>query len=746
MSGEPTLDEGRLRSLDSYEVCRSEELPELERLVRLAAHACGASMAALSFVGRDGEWCASAVGLERSRFASQARWGRQVVAGRRALVLPDTRDAPPTAGQDAHGARFYAGVPVETPDGFVLGALAVMDRVPRTLEPEQADALHTLAAQVMAQLALRRQHREAALRRQRREAALAATAESGRALRFRQLADAMPYIVWSASPDGLIDYANKTVVDYGGLRDTGRIAEQWIELLHPDDVEPTLAAWAQSVATGEVFSCEYRLRRGFDGSYRWHLAKGMPMRDGRGAIVKWYGTTMDIHDIKLAHEEIGRLAFYDTLTRLPNRQLLNERLRHALTLHARRGRMGAVVLIDLDNFKAINDTIGHDKGDLLLDLVAQRLSASVSDRDTVARLGGDEFVILLEDLGCSEETAAANAAKVARRILGALGGSFNLAGHERHITPSIGLALFGGAAHGVTEFPITELLKRADLAMYQAKAAGRNTLCFFDPKIQAAALARAGLEAELRQALQRGEFLLHYQPQLDSEGRVTGVEALLRWQNPARGMVSPAQFIPLAEDTGLILPLGRWVLEQACAKLARMAQHAPTANLSMAVNVSALQFRQPGFVDDVLAVLAQSGAEPSCLKIELTESLLLEDIENAIEKITLLQQRGVCLVLDDFGTGYSSLSYLKRLPLHQIKIDQSFVRNLLTDPRDLAIVNTIIALGHALGMGVIAEGVETPEQRELLAGSGCLRFQGFLFSRPLPEEELALYLERANLR
>ncbi|MFC5462081.1 putative bifunctional diguanylate cyclase/phosphodiesterase [Massilia niabensis] len=731
MSGDTPLEECRLRSLDSYQTRDSEGLADLARLVRLAAHACGAPMAALSFAGRDGERCACAVGLDPAQLDREAPWGRQVVAGRRAVVLADTHEAGEgKPGQDAQGpraagARFYAGVPVETPDGFVLGALAVMDRIPRVLEPQQLEALHTVAAQVMAQLALQRQRREADVGKPERD------------LRFRQLADAMPYIVWSANPDGLIDYANRTVVDYGGLPGIERIAETWIGLLHPDDVGRTLKAWTRSVNTGEVFSCEYRLLRAADQSYRWHLAQGMPIRDGSGAIVKWYGTTMDIHDMKLAHEEIGRLAFYDTLTRLPNRQLLMDRLAHAVTLHTRRGRIGAVLLIDLDNFKTINDTIGHDKGDLLLDLVAQRLVASVSDRDTVARLGGDEFVIILEDLGFSEEVAAGHAAMVARRVLETLNGSFNLAGYERHITPSMGLTLFGGAAHS-----ITELLKRADLAMYQAKAAGRNTLRFFDPKIQAAALARSRLEAELRQALQRDEFLLHYQPQLDSDGLPTGVEALLRWRNPVRGMVSPAQFIPLAEDTGLILPLGRWVLEEACAQLARMAADSATAGLSVAVNVSALQFRQATFGADVLAVLAQAGANPRRLKIELTETLLVEDMESAIEKITMLKSHGVCFALDDFGTGYSSLSYLKRLPLDQLKIDQSFVRNLMNDPRDLAIVTTIVALGHALGMHVIAEGVETAEQRELLARCGCRQFQGYLFSRPLAQEQLQTHLER----
>jgi diguanylate cyclase (GGDEF)-like protein/PAS domain S-box-containing protein len=559
-------------------------------------------------------------------------------------------------------------------------------------------------------------------------------ASSASEQRFRQLADAMPYIVWSAEPTGLIDYGNRTIIEYAGLNGIDKLAEQWIELLHPDDVDRTLSRWAQCVRSGDIFSFEYRLRRA-DKAYRWHLAKGMPIRDDNGTIIKWYGTTMDIHDMKLAHEEIGRLAFYDPLTQLPNRQLLMDRLAHALSLHAKSGRIGAVMLIDLDNFKTINDMLGHDKGDILLDQVARRLTASVTQKDTVARLGGDEFVIVLEDLGESRDAAALQASRTARNVLDAVNRPFNLAGHERHITPSVGVALFDGSSHG-----IGELLKRADLAMYQAKAEGRNAIRFFDPKIQAAALARAALETEMRQGLQENQFVLHYQPQVNGDGDVCGVEALVRWQHPVRGMVSPAEFIPLAEETGLILTLGRWVLETACAQLALLGGEPATAAVVMAVNVSALQFRQPDFVADVLAVLEQTGARPDRLKIELTESLLLDGIENAIEKIGRLKEHGVGFALDDFGTGYSSLSYLKRLPLDQLKIDQSFVSNVMHDVRDAAIVSTIITLGHTMGMSVIAEGVETAAQRDFLAERGCRSYQGYFFSRPLPWEQLKTFL------
>jgi diguanylate cyclase (GGDEF)-like protein/PAS domain S-box-containing protein len=711
----------RLKALQGYDILDSNPEEDYDRLVRLAATLFGAPMAALSFLDADREWRKSVVGLDAAEVARPDSLCAQVVADGRELVAADLQLSPQhLAASEAQAWRFYAGMPLVTPDGFVLGTLAVMDRVSRVPTAAQLEGLRTLARSVMAQLELRRCRRD--------------RVEPQRD-RFRQLADAMPYIVWSAKPDGTIDFANQSIVDYAGLADISHIGEQWIDLLHPDDIERTLTAWGESVRTGTVFSTEYRLRRAEDKTYRWHLAKGMPIRDSQGNITKWYGTTTDIHDMKLAHEEIGRLAFYDTLTRLPNRQLLMDRLGHAVALHARLKRYGAVLLLDLDNFKNINDTLGHDNGDLLLDLVAKRLVDNVAERDTVARLGGDEFVIILEDIGACEETAAQHADIVARRVLGVLNGSYNLHGHERHITPSMGVALFGGAA-----LTINELLKRADLAMYQAKAAGRNTVCFFDPKIQAAALARAGLEAEMRHGLQRGEFLLHYQPQLDSEGVVTGVEALVRWQNPQRGLVSPIEFIPLAEDTGLILPLGRWVMEEACAQLVKLAAHSATRALHVAVNVSALQFRQPNFVADVLAVLASSGADPRRLQIELTESLLVEDIDSAIDKIHLLKKHGICFSLDDFGTGYSSLTYLKRLPLDQLKIDKSFVHNLLSDSRDVAIVNAIIAVGGAMNLAVIAEGVETTEQRDLLVRCGCTHFQGYLFSKPLPSAQLHAFL------
>ncbi|MEN6587127.1 MAG: EAL domain-containing protein [Sulfuricella sp.] len=458
-----------------------------------------------------------------------------------------------------------------------------------------------------------------------------------------------------------------------------------------------------------------------------------------GNITHYVGTLTDITARKAAEEKIELLAFYDPLTHLPNRRLLIDRLQQALVSSSRSGLSGALLFIDLDNFKTLNDTLGHDIGDLLLKKVAERLAAAVREGDTVSRLGGDEFVVMLEDLNANAEEAATLAESVGEKILAALGHTYHLAGHEHRSTPSIGVALFAGQRESVDE-----LLKRADLAMYQAKAAGRNTLRFFDPDMQAAVTARAIMEADLRQGLVSNEFFLHYQPQVDVHGRMTGAEALLRWSHPRRGLVPPAEFIPLAEETGLILPIGHWVLSTACNQLLAWASRPEMAHLTLAVNVSARQFHHADFVEQVLAVLDHTGANPQKLKLELTESLLLDDVEDIIAKMTALKAHGVGFSLDDFGTGYSSLSYLKRLPLDQLKIDQSFVRDVLTDPDDAAIARTIVALAQSLRLDVIAEGVETEEQRDFLERNGCHAYQGYFFSRPLPLEAFERFQNGAD--
>ena len=443
--------------------------------------------------------------------------------------------------------------------------------------------------------------------------------------------------------------------------------------------------------------------------------------DEAGGVLRYIALAADITANKKAENEINSLAFYDPLTDLPNRRLLLDRLRQAMAYGVRSANHGALLFIDLDNFKTLNDTLGHDTGDLLLRQVAQRLSSCVREGDTVARLGGDEFVVMLQDLSNDPLEAASLAEVVSEKLLAVCSQPYQLAGCTHHSATSIGIALFVGHKES-----IDELMKRADLAMYQAKASGRNSLRFFDPEMQEAIMARVALEADLRQAIEKNEFHVCYQAQVDGDGRIAGVEALLRWQHPKRGLVSPLDFIPLAEDTGLILSVGHWVLETTCRQLAAWAARPEMANLTIAVNVSARQFRHREFTAQVLAILEQTGANPQRLKLELTESLLVDDVEDVIAKMTALRARGVSFVLDDFGTGYSSLSYLKRLPLDQLKIDQSFVQDILCNANDAAIAKMIVSL---------AEGVETEAQRDFLAHQGCRSYQGFLCSRPLPLAE-----------
>ena len=498
----------------------------------------------------------------------------------------------------------------------------------------------------------------------------------------------------------------------------------------------TAAQWAEHQAllnAHQPFRDFEMVRRRLDGSPMWVSISGAPIFDDQGMFVGYRGTGREITARKQAEADIERLAFYDALTGLPNRRLLIDRLNLAVAASARHACFGALLFIDLDNFKILNDTRGHHIGDQLLKQVASRLTECVRTVDTVARLGGDEFVVMLQDLGAVEGEAAAQAELVGKKVLGAINKHFDLDGQAHHSSPSIGITLYFGHQQSVDE-----LLQRADLAMYQSKAAGRNTLRFFDPVMQAAASARAALEIDLRKALQNQEFSLHFQPVVDESSTMTGVEALLRWKHPGRGMVSPAEFIPVAEQAGLIIPLGQWVLQAACAQLVAWNGSAATRRLTMAVNVSARQFRHPDFTAQLLDLLRISGANPYRLKLELTESMLLSDFDEVIVKMGELRSIGVNFALDDFGTGYSSLSYLKRLPLDQLKIDQSFVRDVLSDPNDAAIARTILSLAHSLDLSVVAEGVETAGQRDFLLKMGCRAFQGYFFGRPVSVDQLAL--------
>jgi diguanylate cyclase (GGDEF)-like protein/PAS domain S-box-containing protein len=547
---------------------------------------------------------------------------------------------------------------------------------------------------------------------------------------LRNILDHLPVGVLLVQGGERIVFRNRSFVQITGYteQDVGG-TQRWWERAYPDAQvrERTRRHWDALCDTA---------RQG-DGCIRAG-EYDITCRDGQCRTVDISGVLLgpdhlvffeDLSERKAAEEEATYLAYYDPLTGLPNRRMLLDQVRQAMATSAQSGRSGALLMLDLDHFKTINETRGHDWGDMLLRQVAERLRACTHEEHTVARHGDDEFVVVLESLADNAADAAVQAQEVAQRIQAALRAPYMLGGEPWHASVSMGAAIFRGLGESVDD-----LLKRADVAMYQAKAAGRDTLQFYDPRIQAVVHARAALELDMRAGLEQGQFELFYQAQMD-RGRITGCECLLRWRHPRDGFVSPAAFVPLAEETGLILPLGEWVLQAACRQLAAWARQPALAHLTLAVNVSPRQFHQAAFVSQVLAALAGSGADARHLKLELTEGLLLQDVEDTIAKMAQLKGYGVGFSLDDFGTGYSSLSYLKRLPLDQLKIDQGFVRDVLTDPNDATIARTIVALGTSLGLHVIAEGVETEAQREFLARSDCHAWQGYLLSRPVPVAE-----------
>jgi diguanylate cyclase (GGDEF)-like protein/PAS domain S-box-containing protein len=460
------------------------------------------------------------------------------------------------------------------------------------------------------------------------------------------------------------------------------------------------------------------------------------VKNDAGKVTNYVATMTDITSSKEASEEIHNLAFYDPLTQLPNRRLLLDRLKQALVASERSGKHGALLFLDLDHFKTLNDTLGHDMGDQLLKQVSARLSGCVRKVDTVARIGGDEFVVLLENLSSKPIEAAAQTEIIATKIRVALGRPFNIGSHEHHSTCSIGATLFFDQEQAGVE----AILKQADIAMYQSKDSGRNAIHFFDQEMQDAVTARANLEHELRVALAQKQFQLYFQPQVDHAGKLLGAEVLIRWNHPQQGIILPGHFINLAEETGLILPIGQWVLDTACAQLEKWQENPHTKKLTLSVNVSAKQFRQTDFVDHVQSVINHYAINPALLKLELTESILFKDINGMISTMQALREIGICFELDDFGTGYSSLQYLKKLPLSQLKIDQSFVRDITIDSNDRTLVLTIITMAHSLGLEVIAEGVETREQFEFLRDHGCDHYQGYLFGRPVPLYEFEALL------
>ncbi len=519
--------------------------------------------------------------------------------------------------------------------------------------------------------------------------------------------------------------------------------QAYLELVQPPDRELVARATGEAVRQEGPYSFDARIVMP-DGAVRHIHEQAEVVLDDDGTPLRLSGTTQDITERKQAEDQIRFLAYYDGLTRLPNRALFMERLNQALAAAQRQGRTLAMLFLDLDRFKRINDTLGHSFGDRLLQAVSERLKKCLRSTDTiargdpltsadsVARLGGDEFIVTITDIARGED-----AAKIAARVLDSLNEPFKLEEHEVVVTGSIGISLFPhDGADGET------LLKNADSAMYHAKDAGRGTYQFYSKSMNAAAFQRLALENALRKALEREEFMLYYQPQFDvSSGTIFGVEALIRWKHPDLGMVSPADFIPLAEETGLILPMGEWVLRAAGAQ-GRAWRDAGFGPLIVAVNLSGRQFRQQQLVQTVEEALKATGFDPHCLELEITESILVQSVDDTLATLKRVRAMGVRVSVDDFGTGYSSLTYLKRFPIDTLKIDQSFTRDIATDAGDAAITAAIIAMSQGLKMAVIAEGVETEEQRDCLLQRGCRLMQGYLFGRPVPADQFRLLLEK----
>jgi diguanylate cyclase (GGDEF)-like protein/PAS domain S-box-containing protein len=515
-------------------------------------------------------------------------------------------------------------------------------------------------------------------------------------------------------------------------RSRGELAEDaftWQDLAHPDDVGHVREVFDGALAgTIRSYEVEFRLRHK-DGHDVPVLSRGFILRDEHGRPLRVSGTNTDLTERKQAEHYIHQLAYFDFLTGLPNRRFLMDELHRVLGRCARAAQFGALLFLDLDNFKILNDTLGHDTGDLLLRQVAYRLRHAVRESDCVARLGGDEFVVLLGNLGRDEPAAADEADHVGRKLLAVCDQPYALPARAYRSTPSIGVTLFDGGESADV------VLRQADLAMYQAKASGRNAVRFFDPRMQSAIEHRYALEHDLREGLLRHELRLYCQPQFDGDGRLAGGEVLLRWQRADGAMVAPGEFIGLAEATGLVLPIGQWVLRETCKRLASWRAHPRLCGVPLAVNVSAQQLRCDDFAAQVIGAVHDSGADPHLLGLELTESVLAENLEDVIAKMHRLKRDGIRFAIDDFGTGYSSLCYLKRFPLETLKIDRSFVHDIPSDPDAAAIVEVIITLARKLGLKVVAEGVEQEAQREFLQAGGCDRFQGYLLGHPIDIDE-----------
>ncbi|MBX6341651.1 MAG: EAL domain-containing protein, partial [Thermomicrobiaceae bacterium] len=554
--------------------------------------------------------------------------------------------------------------------------------------------------------------------------------------KYRAALDAAADMVVITDRHGRVEYVNPAFTRQTGYAPEEVRGRHMLDVIAVDG-EAAILEMAEAIRSGGVWQGELRGRRK-DGSEYWEEVRVAPVRDPGGGVSRLVAVRHDITDRKVLLEELTRQAFYDALTRLPNRALFMDRLEHALAVRRGPDHQIAILFLDLDRFKVINDSLGHAVGDQLLVAVGERLRSFVRGGDTVARLGGDEFIVLLEEIRTERE-----ATLIARRIIQGLRRPFDLAGREARVTPSIGIVL-GTPGSDVPG----ELLRDADIALYQAKAQGRSRYVVFDTSMRQRVSQRLDLEIGLQRAIERGELAIHYQPIVGlSDGAISSIEALVRWRHPERGLLTPKDFVSVAEETGLIVPIGRWVLEESCRQLRAWHEaHPSDRRQRVTVNLSARQLQQPDLIDWIAGTLARVGLDPDCLKLEITESVVMEDVAATAEILAELRGLGVRIAIDDFGTGYSSLSYLTRLPADTLKIDRSFVRSLGEDERNLAVVRAVTSLAHSLGMEVTAEGIETSEQIARLREIGCDRGQGYYFSRPLPAPAMARLLSGRRKR
>ena len=723
----------RLNALAIYNILDSPREKYFDDLTLLASELFEVPIVAISFVDENRQWFKSSVGLEVNQTDRCISFCSHTIQSACPLIIEDAAHDDrfsnnPLVTCDP-GIRFYAGIPLITKDGFALGSFCIFDHIPRQLTHSQSALLNLFTDHIMGLFEQR--HEGVGLKALLSELDLTTTKLKNYAEHLSDAQRIAKIGSWElAIQENTLIWSDEVYRLFNVDKNNANLTfERFMTFIHPEDVDIVLTARDLVQRGLKPLDIEHRII--LDDKTELYVHElGELRRDDTTGRLKLCGTIKDITEKKALEKKINNLAFYDSLTNLPNRQLLADRLLQAKSLISRDSKRGALIYFDLDNFKFINDALGHDMGNLLLKNVAIRISACIRIVDTLARVGGDEFAILLSDLSPQAEFAAIQARNIANTILVALREPFKLAHHTYYITASFGVAMFSKRIQDVEV-----LTKRADLAMYKAKSMGKNTIEFFDNQLQEQVINRAAIEKDLRIALSDDQFKLFYQPQMDQDNNIVGCEALIQWLHPDQGFKSPADFIPIAEETGLILSIGKWVIETACKQLNEW-KIAGKTNLSIAVNVSPKQFRQTDFVETVLSIITKYDMNRSKLKLELTEGMLVDNIEDIKSKMYKLKEIGISLSLDDFGTGYSSLNYLSKLPIDQLKIDQSFVRNMMKDKNDSAIVKTIISLGHSLGLSVIAEGVETTDQQRFLANHNCSLYQGYLFSKPLPIEEI----------